>query len=115
MTPRYYHLRCGGELGFLEMCEDEPYYFCDLCEERGWLLLKGWLDEEDWEDGSDMFPHLPTTLMIEGENITVCQIIPNAKDGNRWLVEMLSEARKRDEARARAKELSPLDINSQPF
>jgi hypothetical protein len=42
--------------------------------------------------------------MIVGErtsDITVCQLIPNAKDGNRWFVEMLSEARKRDEDRAK--------------
>lgn len=100
MTPRYFHLRCGGELGFLEISEGEPYYFCDLCEERGFLLLKSWLSEEDWQEYSDMFPHLPTTLMIEGENITVCQIIPNAKDGNRWFNELLNEARVRDAARA---------------
>ncbi|HXM36790.1 MAG TPA: hypothetical protein VN920_16460, partial [Pyrinomonadaceae bacterium] len=95
LTPRYFHLRCGGELGFIEFSEGEPYYFCDFCEERGFLLLKSWLTEEDWERGSESFPYLPTTLLMEGENITVCEIIPNAKDGNRWLNELLNEARAR--------------------
>jgi hypothetical protein len=55
------------------------------------LLLKSQLTEEDWERGSESFPYLPITLLAEGKRSTVCEMIPNAKDGNRWLNALLNE------------------------
>lgn len=109
MGYHYYHLRCGGELGFLELDEGEPYYFCDLCEERGYLFLKSWVEDEDLDENSDFFPMLPTTFTFNEQTITVCGLIPNAKDGDRWLNDLLNEARRRDaERERRMKESSPV-------
>lgn len=95
----HYHLRCGGELGFLELAEGEPCYFCDLCEERGYLFLENWVDDEDLDEDSYFFRMLPTTFAFNGETFTVCALIETAKDGNRWLNELLEEAKRRDRER----------------
>lgn len=107
MRHRYYHLRCGGELGFLEMDEGQPYYLCDLCEERGFLFLKGWVEEQDWNEDSEFFNMLPTTFTFNDEDFTICALIPNAKDGNRWINELLNEARRRDAQREHGSQAQP--------
>jgi len=99
MRHHYYHLRCCGELGFLEIDEGEPYYLCELCEERGYLFLKSWVQDEDLDEHSEFFKMLPTTFTLTDETFTVCALVPNAQDGNRWLNDLLNEARRRDAER----------------
>src|SRR5882672_1572293 len=112
MRDHYYLLRCGGELGFLAIDEGEPYYLCDLCEERGYLFLKSWVDDEDLDRDSEFFKMLPTTFTFNDETFTVCGLIPNAKDGNRWLNDLLTEARRRDAERERISQASETVANS---
>jgi hypothetical protein len=101
MAIDHYHLRCGGRLLYIGLDEGEDFYRCVVCQERGYPFVESMVDDEDRERNSDVFDVLPTTLNIDGKTIVVCALMPNAEDGNRFIIDLLNAARERDAERER--------------
>ena len=71
---QYFHLRCGGKLVYVREL-DEEIYRCELCEARGVPFTESLMSEDDRDENADRFNILPTTFMLNGETITVCELI----------------------------------------